>query len=973
MANIRKVFNFREGVQVDETTFVVNGSLVGIGTSLPSDFFDVRNNSSFSGVITASNNVFISAASTFSDRLDVGTFRFEDGVVQASSGVVTFVGDGNLLTNIPTSQWVDVDTGIGVSSVYNGGNVGIATTSPQYELQVGDYAEGGGPTDRGVGINYGDIILTGVVTATSFLGSGQNITNLDAANIVFNTIDNDRIPLLELSKIPTIPDTKLEQNLQLTGIVTALGGFIGSISPTPGDDQPFVFSNVFVEAGLSTFFDVTVLDTLTATASTARGLTGTPDIRVGLVSANNAELGIAVTVQRTNSTEYVSTGILTVTDTVSAQPYPVVVGNRIFKVGGSNDDPLVGIGSADPNTSLNVRAASNADIELLADSGSAAIYLGNSKAAGVDRADLTYNAGALEIANEGTSDIILHVNKDNTGNGGFFIRRGNPADEWLSLDNTGQLGVGVSIVTAKLDVDGSGRIRGDLTVNGAAAITGGDLEILGGIRYNTTSGISTAFDLDVSGRLEVSQNVDISGDVNVGGGLTYNTTAGVSTAFDLDITNNLFVSNATTLGGPSILSDTNINSLSGINTIRELSVVAGLEVGAGVATFTGDVDIAGGITYNTSSGVSTAFRLDVSDNLFVLGDIVVDGTIFGKGELFANATAGIATFYDVDITRDLTVGNVFPTTLTIPDNTPSFADSGISTFFNVEITNSLNIDQLNDFNHNTTTGITTFNELNVKGEFRPENGNFAVNQTTASDGISTFNQLNITGDTFIGGKTRLNGELVVVGDAFIPSGFGTFGGLEVTASGISVTGDSNFANEVTFTAAFVAPSDQEFNINSGISTFNDVDLLGSVQALNTVAVSTVSNTELASGFGVTTFELNGSNQVDVIGVMRIYDEPLPVATLTGDIVLDYARGIGFGDPTLAGGNGLIEDSEQPLGPIDCSRVADGAMYPPKLTTTQRDSEITGIALISGALIYNTSNNRLELYNGDGWVGIATTA
>ena len=95
MANIRKVFNFREGVQVDETTFVVNGSLVGIGTSLPSDFFDVRNNSSFSGVITASNNVFISAASTFSDRLDVGTFRFEDGVVQASSGVVTFVGDGN--------------------------------------------------------------------------------------------------------------------------------------------------------------------------------------------------------------------------------------------------------------------------------------------------------------------------------------------------------------------------------------------------------------------------------------------------------------------------------------------------------------------------------------------------------------------------------------------------------------------------------------------------------------------------------------------------------------------------------------------------------------------------------------------------------------------------------------------------------------------------------------------------------------
>lgn len=969
MANIRKVFNFREGVQVDETTFVVNGSLVGIGTSLPSEFFDVRNNSSFSGVITASNNVFISAASTFSDTLDVGPFRFEDGVVQATSGVVTFVGDGNLLTNIPTSQWVDVDTGIGVSSVYNGGNVGIATTSPQYELQVGDYAEGGGPTDRGVGINYGDIILTGVVTATSFLGSGQNLTNLDAANIIFNTIDNDRIPLLELSKIPTIPDTKLEQNLQLTGIVTALGGFIGSVSPTPGDVQPFVFSNVFVEAGLSTFFDVTVLDTLTATASTARGLTGTPDIRVGLVSANNAELGIAMTVQRTNSTEYVSTGILTVTDTVSAQPYPVIVGNRIFKVGGSNDDPLIGIGSADPSTSLNVRAASNADIELLADSGSAAIYLGNSKASGFDRANLTYDVGALEIANEGNSDIILHINKNNTGNGGFFIRRGNPADEWFSVDDSGQVGVGLSQATSKLDVDGSTRIRNDLTVNGAAAITGGDLEILGGIRYNTTSGISTAFDLDVSGRLEVSQNVDISGDVNVGGGLTYNTTAGVSTAFDLDIANNLLVSNSTTLAGQSILSDTNINSLSGINTIRELSVLAGLQVGAGVATFTGDVDIAGGITYASVSGVSTAFRLDVTNDLFVLGDIVVDGTIFGKGEVFANATAGIATFYDLDVNRDLTVNNVFPTFLKIPDNSPSFADSGISTFFNVEITNSLNIEQLNDFNHNTTTGITTFNELNVKGLFTPENGNFAINQTTANGGISTFNDLNIVGDTTTGGDARVTGTLIVVNDAFIngTTGVSTFAGLNVTSSGISVTGASDFADAVTFTTAFIAPSDQNFGTTAGISTFNQLDVNDTLTLKNNVAVSTINS---YTGYGGTTLEISGANQVDISSIITVIDVPLAVLTVNGDIMLDYTKGVGFGDPAS---NGLINDSNQPLGPIDCSRVADGAMYPPKLTTTQRDTEITGIALISGAVIYNITNNRLEFYNGDGWVGVATEA
>ncbi len=52
MANFKKVFNFREGVQVDDQTFVVNGSLVGIGTSIPGKFLDVRKDASFTGLTT---------------------------------------------------------------------------------------------------------------------------------------------------------------------------------------------------------------------------------------------------------------------------------------------------------------------------------------------------------------------------------------------------------------------------------------------------------------------------------------------------------------------------------------------------------------------------------------------------------------------------------------------------------------------------------------------------------------------------------------------------------------------------------------------------------------------------------------------------------------------------------------------------------------------------------------------------------
>jgi type III secretion system FlhB-like substrate exporter len=45
MANIRKTFNFRNGVQVDQTNLLVNSlGLVGIGTSVPTQQLDVIGN-----------------------------------------------------------------------------------------------------------------------------------------------------------------------------------------------------------------------------------------------------------------------------------------------------------------------------------------------------------------------------------------------------------------------------------------------------------------------------------------------------------------------------------------------------------------------------------------------------------------------------------------------------------------------------------------------------------------------------------------------------------------------------------------------------------------------------------------------------------------------------------------------------------------------------------------------------------------
>ena len=56
MANYRKSFNFRNGVQVDNDNFIVNpNGLVGIGTSVPTELLDVRGTVKVTGIVTTTD------------------------------------------------------------------------------------------------------------------------------------------------------------------------------------------------------------------------------------------------------------------------------------------------------------------------------------------------------------------------------------------------------------------------------------------------------------------------------------------------------------------------------------------------------------------------------------------------------------------------------------------------------------------------------------------------------------------------------------------------------------------------------------------------------------------------------------------------------------------------------------------------------------------------------------------------------
>ena len=177
MANIRKSFNFRNGVQVDDDKLLVNSNgLVGIGTTVPTEVLDVRGTAKVVGIVTT--NALYAGVAT------VGLLTASDANI---TGVLTTsqlkVGNSNVVDNLigyAFTAWVTNDGGVGLTTL---GKVGVGTTAtPTEQLKVfGDVATTEGITIEtgNLTVSSGDISVSGtgsinasgVITASSFSGT----------------------------------------------------------------------------------------------------------------------------------------------------------------------------------------------------------------------------------------------------------------------------------------------------------------------------------------------------------------------------------------------------------------------------------------------------------------------------------------------------------------------------------------------------------------------------------------------------------------------------------------------------------------------------------------------------------------------------------------------------------------------------------------------------------------------------------
>lgn len=489
MANIRKQFNFRNGLQVDDDNLIVSPTgLVGIGTTIPTEILDVSGNLKVSGFATASELISpiltISSSATIqaldADAIVATGVSIGNGIIRSSSsGVVTYYGDGGSLLNLPTSQWLDVDAGLGFTSIYSAGNVGVGTTDPRFTFQIGGNNKLPAFFEVGVGIdNVGNILATGIVTASGFTGIGASITQINADNIATGTIATARVPQLLNANIPN--------SLNLSGSITAASGFLGDLT---GD----------------------VEGNLVGIASTARDLTSDARVSIDRVVANSSTIGLA---------------------TVTTK----------LEVTGS-----IGIGSQsiiDPKSDLHIRKGSGISSALISSNDSEA-YLSLSR--GIESEG---NAGVLKYGNvdalytysgyddfdiinygKGNVNTYLHFGEVGINTGSFnWIYGQVPSDSLMTLTYEGNLGIGVSTPAYKLEVNGDVSVSTDLnvidnvsvgnsiTVANLYVTTVADIPGLSGTlvgqgdNLNIISGLSTFYNVDVYGDrgLFVTNNVGIA-------------------------------------------------------------------------------------------------------------------------------------------------------------------------------------------------------------------------------------------------------------------------------------------------------------------------------------------------------------------------------------------------------------------------------------------------------------------------------
>jgi len=608
MANIKKNFNFRNGVQVDDDNLLVTTTgLVGIGTTVPAEALDVRGNAVISGFTSiTSAKIGIVTITTLDPNEIIGTgVSIKSGIITAAgTGIVTFFGDARFLQGMPTSQWEDVDVGLGYTSIFNtGGNVGVGTTDPRSTIQVGNNIDAG---EKGVGISSaGNINASGIVTATSFVG---DLTG----NIVSNTIISGNVDLN--ADLDVDGHTNLD-NASISGIATVNNLDVDgqtdldvlNVSETATFSSPIDLNSDLDVDGHTNLDNLSVSGVTTFSGSTTfnHNLTLNADIDIdGHANIDNLNVsGVTTFAQKIEgaATNNVIPFLYNnMTDLPSASTYHGAIahvhatGSMYYahaggwyelvhvetsgRVGTSTENydlnyvgaastvhtTRLGVGITEaPVNDVQLRKSGNAEIQITSETGIAGLSFGRETGLQkVNTGEIRYGGGpgfnfstptSLDIINYSTGNFNYHLSANNPSavEGDFIWHRGANSAKLMTLTGVGgSLGIGITNPSDELHVVGGATFTG--TVNVQNSVNVSNLVSASAVISSLTGNVSG----NLNGNVSTAVGISTFNNMTVGGIGTFADTMqtdliaiGGGTADSVRSTNDVVEINVPIIGG----------------------------------------------------------------------------------------------------------------------------------------------------------------------------------------------------------------------------------------------------------------------------------------------------------------------------------------------------------------------------------------------------------------------------------------
>jgi|LakMenE18May11ns_1017448.scaffolds.fasta_scaffold9916212_2 hypothetical protein len=323
---------------------------------------------------------------------------------------------------LPTFGSISI-SGINSCARFTDGNIGVNTTSPNYNLDING-------TLKATTITVGTMLATTSISSVEVNATNSTVTNLYCLN---STLSNLRSTLSSIGTLRTDLGVMTEGLMVKASISTSL-------------TVPNLLVTTSISSGAVNATNSTVTNSVATNLSS-----GTLNLSTGITSAS-AQITNSNVTNQTVGTSRITTSLLAIGNSNT-------VGN-IFTTGGN-----VGINTTTPGSALDIKGNSTWGLTRLAPTTS-----GGETAVGF------FALNDFTASGQATSgNWILGTGINSGGASNFNLFRNTT--NILTVATNGNVGIGTTSPSSKLNVSGSTDLFGNLRVGGSSSSTGFNIDL----------------------------------------------------------------------------------------------------------------------------------------------------------------------------------------------------------------------------------------------------------------------------------------------------------------------------------------------------------------------------------------------------------------------------------------------------------------------------------------------------------------